>query len=290
MGLSVVSGVVSTLVDIGQDEAWLRDWLRERPARLGLGELHVIEDAAVEDGATAFLADDEARVFSVGVRLGELEAADAFDVLQGWAGSRAHAPEKDHVAVLVTERLPERYRATLEALAERLPLVVVGLSVWRGESEAIVVPHVTLASDALDLSSAPATAAASVMATAQAESSGVATTTEAADAGTESVAASTTGEDAPGEGSEIGEPTSVEATTEAEASDEAEASTDAGAAADEGGTASPDTADQESGEDDDPLARLGGRDDTGISDPWRLARSDGENGLLKGSYTAVGSR
>lgn len=288
MGLTVVSGVVSTLVDIGQDETWLRDWLRERPARLGLGELHMIDDPAVEEGATAFLADDESRVFSVGVRVGELEAADAFSVLQGWADSRAHAPEKDHVAVLVTERLPERYRATLEALAERLPLVVVGLSVWRGESEAIVVPHVALASEALDLSSAPAAAAASAMASVQADSAGVATTAEESGAGGEGAAVSTSEEGAPGQSGEIGEPPPVEATTEAEAAGEAEAIPGADAPG-EDGNASPETADEEAGEGADPLARLGSRDDTGISDPWRLTRSEGESGLLKGSYTAVGS-
>jgi hypothetical protein len=268
MGLTVVSGVVATLLDIGQDETWLRDWLRERPARLGLGELHTVERPTVGEGTAAFLADDESRVFSVSVHFGELDAADAFSVLEGWADSRDYAPEKEHVAVIVTERLPDRYRGTLGALADRLSLVVVGLSVWRGESEAIVVPHVALASQALDLASAPAAAAASAIATAQAEPAGVAATAEEAVAGAES--------------GEI-----EEAATAAAANDGA--STDAGKAADEDGTASVKTTEQETDEDGDPLSLPGGHD-TGVSDPWGLGRSDSESGVHNGSYAAVGSR
>lgn len=289
MGLNVVSGVVSTVADIGQDETWLRDWLRERPTRLGLGELRRIEDAAPEDGATAFLADDDARVFSIGIRLGELEAADAFGVLQGWAASRSHAPDKEHVAVLVTERLPERYRGTLEALGERLPLVVVGLSVWRGESEAILVPHIALASDTLDLASAPAAAAASAVAAASAGSAAVAATTEADQDSIESADVSTSESGTLGESGEAGEAAPVEAAAETEASQEVEATQDAESAG-EDSAAGAETGEQETGDEDDPLARLGSRDDTGVADPWRLGRSDGESGLLKGSYTAVGSR
>lgn len=41
--------------------------------------------------------------------------------------------------------------------------MVVELAVWRGETEAIVVPHVALAASGVDLSTAPATAAATVL-------------------------------------------------------------------------------------------------------------------------------
>ena len=170
MGPNVVSGVISTVADIGRDEAWLRDWLREQPARMGLGDLRGIDpegDDLLEEGqVTGLLAVDDERVYSIDVRLGELEAAAAFGVLQGWAASLGHDPEKEHVAVLVTERLAERFRGTLTALAERLPLLVVGLSVWRGDTEAIVVPHVALASATLDLSNAPAVAASASLAAA----------------------------------------------------------------------------------------------------------------------------
>jgi hypothetical protein len=163
--------------------------------------------------------------------------------------------------------------------------VVVGLSLWRGESEAILVPHVALASDTLDLASAPAAAAASAMAAASAASAAVAATTAAAQDSIESAEVSTSEVEVPGESDDAGEAAPVEAADESEASpvaDPAEAAGDQ-ETDDEAG-------DQETDDEADPLARLGSRDDTGVNDPWRLGRSEGESGLLKGSYTAVGSR
>ena len=97
------------------------------------------------------------------VQLGELDASHGFAVLDAWARNKARQPDKDHVAVLVTESCGERYRATLQTLSGHLPLVVVELAVWRGQDEAIVVPHVALASEGVDIGSAPASAAARAM-------------------------------------------------------------------------------------------------------------------------------
>ena len=167
---NVVPGAVSSVSELGKDQAWLQGWLREQPARLGLGDLNVVEGDPVqdEDGNPAFLAGDDERCFCVDVRLGELEASHGFGVLHNWARNRVRHPDKNHVAVLVTESAGERYRSTLEALAEHLPLVVVELQVWRGEREAIIVPHVALASGDVDLTSTPAAAAGQAVARAKA--------------------------------------------------------------------------------------------------------------------------
>lgn len=160
---SIVSGAVSTVTELGKDEAWLQGWLKDQPDRLGLGELTVADGDPVqdEDGNPAFLAaDEEDRYFSVDVLLGEMEASQGFGLLHNWARNRVRHPDKTHVAVLVTEDVGDRYRATLEALAEHLPLVVVELQAWRGETEAIIVPHVALKSDDVELVAAPAVRAA----------------------------------------------------------------------------------------------------------------------------------
>ena len=159
---NIVSGAVSTVSDLGKDEAWMRDWLKDQPTRLGLGELDVAEGASEDDGS--FVATDEERCFSVEVKLGEMEASHGFQLLDNWARNRVLHPDKTHVAVLVTETAGERYRTTLETLAEHLPLVVVELQVWKGDTEAIVVPHIGLSSDDVDLSSTPAAKAAEVVA------------------------------------------------------------------------------------------------------------------------------
>jgi hypothetical protein len=168
MSLEIVSGALSTIAALEKDEAWLQGWLKEKPARLGLGDLRVADGEPVQDGEgnPAFLATDDGRFFSVSVRLGELEASHGFGLLDSWARNRVRHPDKTHVAVLVTETAGDRYRPTLEALAEHLPLVVVELQAWRGEAEAIIVPHVALASDDVDLAGTPASIAAKAAATA----------------------------------------------------------------------------------------------------------------------------
>ena len=160
--LKVVSGGVSTVADLGKDEAWLQEWLSDEPARLGLGELDMADADPVkdEDGNPAFLASDDDNYFSVNVRLGEMDASHGFQVLDNWARNRVRHPDRTHVAVLVTDTASERYRTTLETLAEHLPLVVVELTAWRGETEAILVPRVVLSSDDVDLSATPGVAAA----------------------------------------------------------------------------------------------------------------------------------
>jgi hypothetical protein len=159
---TIVSGVVSTVSELGKDEAWMQGWLKEQPGRLGLGDLEVGDGASDDD--RSFVATDEARCFSVDVQLGEMEASRGFQVLDNWARNRVLHPDKTHVAVLVTEVMSDRYRTTLETLAEHLPLVVVELQVWKGEDEAIVIPHVALASDEVDLADTPAAKAAEVLA------------------------------------------------------------------------------------------------------------------------------
>ena len=168
---NIVTGAVSTVTELGKDEAWLQGWLKEQPTRLGLGDVSVADGEPVQDdeGNPAFLATDEERYFSVDVRLGELDASRGFQVLDNWARNRVRHPDKTHVAVLVTETAGERYRTTLEALTEHLPLVVVELQVWRGDTEAILVPHVALSSDDVDLSSTPAVKAADALAQSQPE-------------------------------------------------------------------------------------------------------------------------
>lgn len=252
MAPNVVSGTASTLTGIGKDQAWLRGWFRDSPVRLGLGELRLVDETAdAADTADAtFLAGDEARCFSVAVRLGELEAAQAFAALHAWAGGRASHPDKSHAAVLVTETLGERYRGTLQTLAEHLPLVVIELAVWRGEQEAIVVPHVALASGTVDLSTAPATTAATVLGAMQATPSSA--EAKASDPSGDSPVVDTVSDSV----AEVG-------VDEAEERPEVIASAaDAKEAADER-TQGPEVVEP-------PL----NKDDTGVTNPWRLLRRD----------------
>ncbi|MEX1345693.1 MAG: hypothetical protein AB1Z63_13600 [Candidatus Limnocylindrales bacterium] len=244
---NIVSGAVSTVTELGKDEAWLQSWLREQPNRLGLGDLEVADSAAEDD--RSFLATDDDRCFSVDVQLGEMEASRGFQVLDNWARNRVLHPDKTHVAVLVTEVMSDRYQTTLETLAEHLPLVVVELAVWKGQDEAIVVPHVALSSDAVDLAETPAAKAAEAVAK-------VEDTTE---------------------GEAEGEATDATAESEDTADDEAEVLSEAEAVAAEAEAQA--EADADAGVDDEGEAQ--DKDDTGVGNPWGLEGSgSGSTGLL----------
>ena len=243
---NIVSGAVSTVTELGKDEVWLQGWLKEQPNRLGLGDLDVA-DGANED---SFVATDDDRCFSVDVQLGEMEASRGFQVLDNWARNRVMHPDKSHVAVLVTEVMSDRYQTTLETLAEHLPLVVVELAVWKGEDEAIVVPHVALSSDEVDLSETPAAKSAEAVAKVDDSNDHEAAPEAKAEETTEAEAES---EDKP------------EVLSEAEAvAAEAEAQADAEAESDDA-----DGDEHES------------KDDTGVGNPWGLEGSgNGSTGLL----------
>ncbi len=243
-----VSGVVSTITDLGKDEAWLQAWLKEQPSRLGLGELDPTDGATDDD--RSFVATDDDRCFSVDVQMGEMEASRGFGVLDNWARNRVRHPDKTHVAVLVTEAISDRYQTTLETLAEHLPLVVVELQVWKGENEAIVVPHIALSSDDVDLSGTPAAEAAKA----------VAKTAGAVE--DESV------EDESGE-------TTDGTTDEADVISEAEtvaAEAEAQAEADDDTSESPEN-----------------KDDTGVGNPWGLPKSESTEGDEDGSLHSSGA-
>jgi hypothetical protein len=202
---TIVSGALATLTDLERDEDWLQGWLKEEPNRLGLGELSVDapsgEQAEESGGFTASL---DGRCFSVDVQLGELDASHGFGVLDAWARNKVRLPDKDHVAVLVTESCGERYRATLQTLSGHLPLVVIELTVWRGQDEAIVVPHVALASEGVDLGTAPASAAAKAMDDLGASAKKGAAKSKASDSATEAEGTAGDGEASAGDKDDTG--------------------------------------------------------------------------------------
>jgi hypothetical protein len=249
---TIVSGGLSNMEDLGKDESWLQEWLKEQPSRLGLGDLSVADGEPVQDdeGNPAFLATDDERYFSVDVRLGEMDASGGFQLLDNWARNRVRHPDKTHVAVLVTENVGDRYQTTLETLSEHLPLVVVELQVWRGENEAILVPYVSLASDDAELGDAPAVLAASAVA-----------------------AAPKVAEDAVAEA----ETAPDEPVAEAEVVDEAAADT----VDDDAASVAEATAAFEAGNDheDEPE----NKDDTGVADPWGTPQSEPDAGSSNGS-------
>ncbi|MHB8324471.1 MAG: hypothetical protein ACYDEA_01695 [Candidatus Dormibacteria bacterium] len=150
--LPVHPGQTVSLRALGYDEIWLQNWLAEKPERLGLGHVNIIgqEMADPKGGSLDLLAfDGEGTYYSVEVQFGEVDASHSFRVFDYWARNRDRYRQKSHVAVLIVETARGRYRQALEALAEYLPLIVIELRVWKGDHEAVLVPEVVIANEAL---------------------------------------------------------------------------------------------------------------------------------------------
>ena len=141
------------LRDLGYDEIWLQNWLSADPARLGLGQVRIVaqELTSPRGGSLDILATDGDIYYSVEVQLGEVDASHSFRVFDYWARNRLRFEGRTHVAVLVVESASGRYRPALEALAEYLPLVVIELRVWRGSTEAVLVPETVVINRSLDV-------------------------------------------------------------------------------------------------------------------------------------------
>ena len=146
-------GQPARLRELGYDERWLQDWLAAKPTRLGLGEVVIVaqELSHPRGGSLDILAADGDTYYSIEVQLGEVDASHGFRVFDYWARNRARYADKTHVAVLLVESAEGRFRQALQALAEYVPLVVVGLRVWRGASEAVIVPEPLIVNNTVDV-------------------------------------------------------------------------------------------------------------------------------------------
>lgn len=133
--MNIVDPTYATIRAIGKDESWLHEWIKERPSRLGLGELR-IESSEVSHyrnrgGRLDILAyrPELDTYYEIEVMLGEVDADHGFRTLDYWARERLLRPNARHVAVLVAEDLSGRYKTVLETLPQFLPLIGIELRV-----------------------------------------------------------------------------------------------------------------------------------------------------------------
>src|SRR5688572_11137972 len=109
--MQIVDNVSTTLRAIGKDEQWLHDWIVQKPARLGLGDLTIKKSELIHyknrGGRLDMLAyrGDLDTYYEIEVMLGECDADHGFRVLDYWARERLRNPNARHFAVLVAEDL-----------------------------------------------------------------------------------------------------------------------------------------------------------------------------------------
>lgn len=125
----------ATLRSLGINESKLRDWIQEKPSRLGLGNVSIkaieVQHATKLGGRLDVLAyqSDIDTYYEIEIMLGEVNADHGFRSLDYWARERLRKPNAKHVAVLVAEDLSGRYKTVIETLPNFLPFIGIELRV-----------------------------------------------------------------------------------------------------------------------------------------------------------------
>lgn len=125
----------ATLRSLGKNESNLRDWLNEKPSRLGLGEIKIrkieVQHSTKLGGRLDILAykADIDTFYEIEIMLGEADADHGFRCLDYWARERLERPNAKHVAVLVAENLSGRYKTVIETLPNFMPFIGIELRV-----------------------------------------------------------------------------------------------------------------------------------------------------------------
>jgi hypothetical protein len=135
--MDIVESTYTTLRTIGKDEAWLHNWMKEKPSRLGLGELTIVhsevsyyKDSGGRLDILAYRADLDT-YYEIEVMLGECDADHGFRTLDYWARERLRHPNARHFAVLVAEDLSGRYKTVIETLPQYLPFIGIEIKVLK---------------------------------------------------------------------------------------------------------------------------------------------------------------
>ncbi len=137
MNLDIVESTYTSLRVIGKDELWLHKWIKEKPSRLGLGDLTIerseLSHYKNRGGRLDILAyrADLDTYYEVEVMLGECDADHGFRTLDYWARERLRNPNSRHVAVLVAEDLSGRYQTVIETLSQFLAFIGIEIKVLR---------------------------------------------------------------------------------------------------------------------------------------------------------------
>jgi hypothetical protein len=118
--------------DAGLDEYWLQDQIVENPACLGLGDLEVIskERQQSSGGRLDILLKnpEDDSMYEVEVMLGETDETHIVRTIEYWDNEKRRWPQRQHVAVLVAERINRRFFNVIHLLSHSIPIVAVQVS------------------------------------------------------------------------------------------------------------------------------------------------------------------
>lgn len=136
------------LRELGVDERWLQDRIKDDPTILGLGDIEIVsrEHRQPVGGRIDFLMRDEndESYYEVEVMLGALDESHIIRTFEYWDIERQRRPLNDHTAVIVAEQITTRFFNVLRLLNRAVPVIAVQLTAFRMDDNTIGLLPVTV--------------------------------------------------------------------------------------------------------------------------------------------------
>ena len=133
--MKIIDSVYTSLRAIGKDQHWVRDWIVDKPSRLGLGDIDIKRHKCMRYGGVeghldimAYRADIDT-FYDIKIMLDACDATYGIKMLNYWSRERRNHSDSTYVAVLVSEDMSCRYQSLLEGLPQVLPFIGIELKV-----------------------------------------------------------------------------------------------------------------------------------------------------------------
>jgi len=123
-----------TLKDAGKDEKWLQDLISKDPSLLGLGDVILMQRERPQPTGGRIdlvLSDpDENLRYEVEVMLGATDESHIIRTIEYWDIERRRLPACDHRAVIVAERITNRFFNVIGLLNKAIPIIAIQINAF----------------------------------------------------------------------------------------------------------------------------------------------------------------
>lgn len=134
MSYTYERAVPSSLRDAGKDEKWLQKTISDDPTILGLGDVDVIQRERPQPTGgriDLLLADREENIrYEVEIMLGAVDESHIVRSIEYWDVERRRFPAFEHRAVIVAERITNRFFNVIGLLNRAVPIVAIQVSTF----------------------------------------------------------------------------------------------------------------------------------------------------------------
>ena len=116
-------------------ESTIQDYINDNPSVLGLGELEVIKKEVPQKsgGRLDFLLynEEEDTKYEVEIQLGQTDPSHIMRTIEYWDNERKRSPNKNHVAVIIAEKITDRFQNVISLFNKSIPLIAIQMVAFK---------------------------------------------------------------------------------------------------------------------------------------------------------------